>query len=181
MFSHLPLLSLLIWTPVMGGLLVLLAGDDHAPHRTRFIALATSLITIVLCVPLYTHFDSNTFAFQFREHLTWISDYKINYELGVDGISIPLVILTVYTTLLVILASWRMVNTKIAQYLATFLVMQGMVIGVFTALDSILFYVFWEGMLVPMYLSIGLRCAHRATMYARATWALSRQTPIKTR
>jgi len=156
MLSHIPLLSLLIWTPIVGGLLVLLTGGDHAPHRTRFIALFTSLISIALCVLLYMHFDTNTFAFQFREHFAWISDYKINYDLGVDGISMPLVILTVYTTLLVILASWKMVNTKISQYLATFLVMQGMVIGVFSALDSILFYVFWEGMLVPMYLSIGI-------------------------
>ena len=156
MLSHWPLLSLLIWTPVAGGILVLLTGgDEHAP-LARVIALVTSLICVALCVPLYLDFNTTTYAMQFTQNLRWIPAYGIHYRLGVDGISMPLILLTVYTTLLVILSAWRTINQKVAQYLATFLIMQGMVIGVFAALDSILFYIFWEGMLIPMYLSIGI-------------------------
>jgi NADH-quinone oxidoreductase subunit M len=93
---------------------------------------------------------------QFQEHFAWIPTYGMYYSLGVDGISMPLIMLTVFTTLLVVLASWQTVHRKVSQYLATFLIMQGMVIGVFAALDSLLFYIFWEGMLIPMYLSIGI-------------------------
>ena len=157
MFVHLPLLSLLIWLPVVGGALVLAVSKaDQDAHWIRYLALAISMLCMVLCVPLYTQFDMHTYLMQFHEHLVWIPMYHINYDLGVDGISMPLVILTTYTTLLVVLASWRMVKTKVAQYLATFLIMQGMVVGIFCALDSILFYVFWEAVLIPMYLSIGI-------------------------
>lgn len=156
MFSLPSLLSTLIWTPIVGGVLVLLTGNDENPTRARVIALITSLLTVAICVPLYLNFDTNTFAFQFRETLSWIPSYKINYDIGVDGISMPLIILTVYTTLLVILASWQTIRTKVSQYLAAFLIMQGMIIGIFSAIDSILFYIFWEGTLIPMYLSIGI-------------------------
>lgn len=151
-----PLLSLLIWIPVIGGIVVLFTGGDRYAARARVIALIFSLINIALCIPLYLHFDHHTYAMQFTENLTWIPAYGIHYALGVDGISLPLIFLTVFTTLLVILASWTTVHKKVAQYLATFLIMQGMVIGVFAALDSLLFYIFWEGMLIPMYLSIGI-------------------------
>lgn len=156
MIGNLHILSLLIWVPVLGGILVLAAGDERHPERARIIALAISFICILLCVPLMTQFNIGTVGWQFREHLTWIPTYKIYYDLGVDGISMPLIVLTTYTTLLVILGSWTTIKFKVSQYLAAFLIMQGMIIGVFASLDAILFYVFWEGMLIPMYLSIGI-------------------------
>ncbi len=151
-----PLLSLLIWLPVIGAILVLFTGGDKNATVARWIALLTSLITLALCLPLYTGFDGQSYAMQFQEHLNWIPVYGINYNLGVDGISAPLIILTVFTTLLVVIASWNAIHHKVAQYLASFLIMQSMVTGVFAATDAILFYVFWEGMLIPMYLSIGI-------------------------
>lgn len=154
MLAQLPILSLLIWLPVIGAALVLISGPRE--NLSRWIALATILICLVLCVPLYTHFDTSTYAWQFRETHNWITAFKIKYDIGVDGISMPLIILTVFTTLIVILGAWRSIKTKVSQYLATFLIMQAMVIGVFAAVDSMLFYVFWEGMLIPMYLSIGI-------------------------
>ncbi len=110
------------------------------------------LISILLCIPLYANFNVDTAALQFTEHLNWIPVLKINYDLGVDGIAMPLVILTCLTTLVIILASWTMVHEKVLQYLATFLVMQGFMVGVFAAADSMLFYFFWEATLIPMYL-----------------------------
>lgn len=157
MFTHLPLLSLLIWLPVLGGILVLLASKINLNESwIRYLALIISLLGLVLCIPLYTQFDMHSYLMQFSEHWAWIPSYHINYDLGVDGVSMPLIILTAFTTFIVVLASWRMVKTQVAQYLATFLIMQGMVIGIFCALDSILFYVFWEAVLIPMYLSIGI-------------------------
>lgn len=156
MLNHIPLLSLLIWLPVLGSVIVLLLSNDQHPNRARVAALITSIITVALCIPLYLGFDTSTSAMQFVEHLDWIPSYGIHYDLGADGISLPLIILTNYTTLLVILASWETIHEKVAQYLAAFLIMQGMVIGVFAALDSILFYLFWEAMLIPMYISIGI-------------------------
>ncbi len=155
MFAHLPYLSLLIWIPFFGGFVVLLTGSNR-PNLARTLALTTSLLTLVICILAYMNFSTTTYAMQFTQNLPWIAAYGIRYNLGVDGISFPLILLTVFTTLLVILASWQTIKTKVAQYLAAFLIMQGMVIGAFSALDSILFYVFWEGMLIPMYLSIGI-------------------------
>lgn len=156
MFFHIPLLSLLIWLPVLSGIIVLIFAGDKHPHRARIIALVCSLVTIALCVPLYLGFDPNTAAMQFVEHFVWIPSYGIHYDVGVDGISMPFVLLTTYTTLLVVLSSWETIHEKVAQYLAAFLIMQGTIIGVFAATDSILFYLFWEAMLIPMYLSIGV-------------------------
>ncbi len=155
MFSNV-LLSLLIWVPVLGAIPVLMFGKKGQENIARTITLIIGIITFALCLPLYFHFDTSSSAMQFREHLTWISSLNIHYDLGVDGISMPLIILTSFTNLIVILASWTMVHKKVAQYLAAFLVMQGMVIGVFASLDAILFYFFWEAMLIPMYLSIGI-------------------------
>lgn len=156
MLQQWPLLSLMIWLPVLGGIIVLFTGNDRHAQRARYIALFFALLNVVLGGVLYWYFNNNTYAFQFHEHLAWIPTYGINYDLGVDGISLPLVLLTAFTTLLVILSSWQTIHQKVSQYLATFLIMQGMVIGVFAALDAMLFYVFWEGMLIPMYLSIGI-------------------------
>ncbi len=150
-----PILSYLIWLPVLGAVLVLLCNEQRA-NLARYIALLVMVVSLILCIPLYGHFDTGTASLQFSEHLNWIPSLKINYDLGIDGISLPLVILTCLTTLLIVLASWTMVHQKVSQYLATFLVMQGMMVGVFSAADSMLFYFFWEGTLIPMYLSIGI-------------------------
>jgi len=146
----------MIWMPFLGGILVLFTGGDKHANYARIIALFFSVINIILGVLLYKKFDTSIYAMQFQENLHWIPAYGIHYFLGVDGISMPLILLTVFTTLLVILASWQTIHKKVAQYLANFLIMQGMVIGVFASLDSLLFYIFWEGMLIPMYLSIGI-------------------------
>jgi NADH-quinone oxidoreductase subunit M len=157
MLSHLPLLSLLIWVPVLGAVVLLLfTPHDRQARGARMIALATSLLTMLLCVPLYLGFDTSTYVMQFAEYHHWIPAYGINYHLGVDGISVPMVMLTCFTNLIVILASWQTIHRNVSQYLAAFLLVQGMVVGVFCALDAILFYVFWEAMLIPMYLSIGI-------------------------
>lgn len=154
--TQIPLLSILIWLPIIGSIFVVLGGGEQHANRARVIALIISIISVLLCIPLYLGFDLNSSAMQFTEHFDWIPSYGIHYDLGIDGISLPLVILTNYTTLLIILASWENIHSKVSQFLAAFLVMQGMVVGVFTSLDSILFYLFWEGMLIPMYLSIGI-------------------------
>jgi NADH-quinone oxidoreductase subunit M len=150
------LLSLLIWIPILGSVLILLTGGDKNANKARWIALITSLITVMLCIPLYLLFDNNTYLMQFQENLMWIYPFNIHYSLGVDGISAPLIMLTAFTTLLVVIAAWNTIQHKVAQYMAAFLTMQGLVIGVFAATDAILFYVFWEAMLIPMYLSIGI-------------------------
>lgn len=155
MFKHLPILSILIWLPVIAAVVILVLGSKRE-HFARWVALVTTLLCLVACLFLYLGFDSAVSHMQFVEQIAWIPDYHINYDLGVDGVSMPLVILTCFTTLIVILGSWELVTEQVALYLATFLIMQGMVVGVFAAMDSILFYFFWEGMLIPMYLSIGI-------------------------
>lgn len=156
MFYHIPLLSCLIWLPVVGAIFVILSHNHIGVRCARYLALAVSLAMLLLCIPLYTHFNTTTAVMQFQEHYAWIPYFQINYDLGVDGISLLLVILSCFTTVLVVLGSWSTVKVKVGQYLAAFLVMQGMVVGVFSSLDSILFYFFWEAMLIPMYLSIGI-------------------------
>ena len=154
--SHIPLLSCLIWLPVFGAILVILAHNHIGVRSSRYVALAVSVFMLLLCIPLWAHFNTSSSAMQFQEHVSWIPSFQINYDLGIDGISLPLILLSCLTTVLVVLASWSTVNEKVGQYLAAFLVMQGMVVGVFASLDSILFYFFWEAMLIPMYLSIGI-------------------------
>ncbi|RRQ20708.1 NADH-quinone oxidoreductase subunit M [Thiohalobacter thiocyanaticus] len=155
MLSELPLLSLLIWVPILGGIAVLAAGDRE-PWGARSLALITSLLTFLLSIPLFTGFDTGTAAMQFEELTPWVAAFDINYHLGVDGISVPLIILTTFTTVLVVLAGWEVIRKRVAQYMAAFLIMEGLMIGVFAALDAVLFYVFWEGMLIPMFLIIGI-------------------------
>ncbi len=155
MLNHV-LLSLLIWLPVVGGIIVLFTGSDKNANVARSIALAVSIITLLLCVPLYLNFDTNTYHMQFVENISWISAYKIRYHIGVDGISMPMVILTTFTSVIVVMASWNAIKTKVSQFMAAFLIMQGMMVGMFCALDAILFYVFWEAMLIPIYISIGV-------------------------
>lgn len=150
------ILSLTIWVPILAGVLVLILGSDHRPSMTRWISLLGSIVGFLVTVPLYTHFDVAETAFQFQEGFHWIPAFNINYLLGVDGFSVPLVLLTSFTTVICIVASWVVITKNIAQYMAAFLIMSGLMIGVFTALDSILYYIFWEAMLIPMFLIIGI-------------------------
>jgi len=156
MFETLPLLSMLIWMPVVGGGLILSTGSDLHMDRTRMVAVGFSLLSLLLCIPLYTHFNFQTSAMQFEEMRPWIDTYNIFYHLGIDGISFPLIVLTNFMTLLVVLASWKSVRKKVPQYLAAFLFMQAAMVGVFCSLDTALFFVFWEATLIPMYLIIGV-------------------------
>ncbi len=156
MFADWPLLSLTVWVPILGGIAVLLSGDKGDATGVRRLALVVSAVTFLLSLGLYTGFDISTAEMQFVERYEWIGAFDIFYHFGVDGISMPLIILTTFTTILVIVASWEVIQKKPSQYLAAFLIMEGLMVGVFAALDSILFYVFWEGMLVPMFILIGV-------------------------
>jgi NADH-quinone oxidoreductase subunit M len=150
-----PLLSLLIWLPIAGGV-ALLAMDAMGNTACRQTALLVSIGTFLLSIGLYTGFDVSTATMQFQEKIPWIDAFNANYHLGIDGISMPLIILTTFTTVLVVLAGWQVIQNKTAQYMAAFLIMEGLMVGVFAALDAVLFYVFWEAMLVPMFLIIGI-------------------------
>lgn len=156
MFSDWPLLSLVIWTPIIGGLLLLALTKNNNSVNTRFIALAISIITLLLSIPLYTDFNTATAAMQFSEKTPWISAFNINYHLGIDGISMPLIVLTTFMTVIVVIAGWEVIKDKVEQYMAAFLIMEGLMVGVFSALDAALFYVFWEAMLIPMFIVIGI-------------------------
>ena len=148
------LLSLLIWLPIAGGVALLAIGDARIQFG-RWLALAVSLATFVASLALYTGFDVTTSAFQFAERAPWIPAFDATYHLGVDGISMPLVLLTTFITVPVVIAAWKVIEQRAAQYFAAFLIMEGLMVGVFSALDSLLFYFFWEAMLIPMFLIIG--------------------------
>jgi len=152
---HPGLLSVVIWLPILGGIATLSAGDTRA-QLARWVALAASLLTLAVCVPLYLHFADGTARFQFIERTEWIPALHSQYYVGVDGISLPLILLTAFMTVPVIIAGWSVVEKRPAQYYAAFLIMEGLMIGVFSALDSLLFYFFWEAMLIPMFVIIGI-------------------------
>jgi NADH-quinone oxidoreductase subunit M len=152
----LPLLSLLIWLPIVGAVVVLLLGSGARAQLGKQLALGVSVVTFVLSIPLYTRFDGATAAMQFVEKVPWILRFKAYYALGVDGISMPLVLLTTFLTPIVVIAGWQVIKLRPAQYFASFLLLEGMMIGVFAATDALLFYVFWEAMLVPMFIIIGV-------------------------
>lgn len=149
------LLSLLVWLPIIGGLVVLALGESRVALG-RWVALATSLVALALSVPLYQGFDTTTAAFQFVEQLPWIPAFNATYHLGVDGISLPLILLTTFITVPILIAAWTVIEQRAAQYFAAFLILEGLMVGVFTALDALLFYFFWEAMLIPMFLIIGI-------------------------
>ncbi|HEY7963176.1 MAG TPA: NADH-quinone oxidoreductase subunit M [Steroidobacteraceae bacterium] len=149
------LLSILIWLPIAAGILVLLLGDARI-GAGRWLALVASLTTLALAVPLWTHFDPGSAALQFPELAPWIPRFKAFYALGVDGISMPLIVLTAFMTVPVVIAGWSVIDMRPAQYYAAFLIMEGLMIGVFAATDALLFYFFWEAMLIPMFLIIGI-------------------------
>ena len=149
------LLSWAIWLPILGGVAVLAVGDKRAP-LARWLALIVSIATLVVTAPLWSRFDSGTAAMQFVEFVPWIPAIGVNYHLGVDGLSMPLILLTGAITVLVVIASWINVAKLQSQYLGAFLIMEGVMIGLFASLDALLFYVFWEAMLVPMFIIIGV-------------------------
>jgi len=153
--QQLGLLSVVIWLPIAGGLVTLGFGDQRA-RAARWAALVSSLLTLAACVPLYAGFANGTAKFQFTERLAWIPALNSQYHLGVDGISLPLILLTAFMTVPVIIAGWSEIDKRPAQYYAAFLIMEGLMIGVFSALDSLLFYFFWEAMLIPMFVIIGV-------------------------
>jgi NADH-quinone oxidoreductase subunit M len=151
-----PLLSLIIWLPIAGGVWVLYKGAQGDEQAIRKHALGITTATFILSLLLYSGFDTTTHTMQFEERLPWITAFDIQYHLGIDGISLPLILLTTFTTVLVILQGWEVIELRTAQYLAAFLILEGLMNGVFAALDAILFYVFWEAMLIPMFLIIGV-------------------------
>ncbi len=155
MFQTLPVLSLLIWSPILGGMFALLMGDRQR-EAVKLFALIISSFVFLLSTLLYFRFDTTTVLMQFVEYSGWIDTFNINYHLGVDGISAPLILLTTFTTVLVIIACWVVIEKRLSQYLAAFLILEGLMNGVFASLDAILFYFFWEAMLIPMFLIIGV-------------------------
>jgi len=150
------LLSLAIWVPIAFGVLLLAVGrDEHAPV-VRWLALLGALIGFLVTLPLYSGFELGTAAMQFVEKASWIERFNVNYHLGVDGISFWFVPLTAFITVIVVIASWESITERVNQYMGAFLILSGLMIGVFTALDGMLFYVFFEATLIPMYLIIGI-------------------------
>ena len=147
------ILSILIWLPVLGGISI---GGDRNAQLARKIALGFSGGTFLLSLSLYADFDITTASMQFVERYQWIESLHIQYFLGVDGISMPLIILTTLLTIIVVIAGWEVITKRVAQYMASFLIMEGLMIGVFSSMDAILFYLFWEAMLIPMFLIIGV-------------------------
>jgi len=148
------LLSWLIFLPIVGGVAVL--GLGHRATLAKWLSLAVSGLALLLSIPLWTWFKTGTSEMQFVERAPWISTIHSEFYIGVDGISVPLILLTTFTTLLIVIASWQNVEKRVAQYFAAFLILEGLMIGVFAALDGVLFYVFWEAMLLPMFIIIGV-------------------------
>ena len=153
--DNLPILSMLIWVPILGGIWTLIIGDQQERMVRHFSFFITG-VTFLLSAILYYQFDNSFSGMQFIEEFYWIEAFGIKYHLGVDGIALPLIMLTTFTTVLVVLAAWEVIDENISYYMCAFLVLTGLMNGVFVALDSILFYVFWESMLIPMFLIIGI-------------------------
>lgn len=150
------LLSLAIWTPIMFGVVLLAIGRDDQARSVRWIALIGAVVSFLVTLPLYDGFKLGTSAMQFVEKGSWIARFNVNYHIGVDGISLWFVLLTAFINVVVVIASWEAITTRVNQYMAAFLILSGLMIGVFTALDGLLFYVFFEATLIPMYLIIGI-------------------------
>jgi NADH-quinone oxidoreductase subunit M len=150
------LLSLAIWTPIFFGAVLLALGRDEQARSVRWIALIGAVVSFLVTLPLYGEFQLGTSAMQFVEKASWIDRFNVNYHLGVDGISLWFVLLTAFITVVVVIASWESITKRVNQYMAALLILSGLMIGVFAALDGILFYVFFEATLIPMYLIIGI-------------------------
>jgi len=151
-----PLLSLAIWVPIVFGVLVLATGSDRNAPLARLLALAGAVLGFLVTLPLYTRFDAAAGGFQYQELVPWIATFRVNYHLGIDGVSLLLILLNSFTTVLVVIAGWAVIQTRVAQYLASFLFLSGFMNGAFSALDALLFYVFFEATLIPMFLIIGV-------------------------
>ncbi|MQQ99184.1 NADH-quinone oxidoreductase subunit M [Glaciimonas soli] len=156
MQSTFPLLSLAIWCPIAFGLLVLAFGRDDNPSLTRWLALLGSLVSFVVTLPLVMHFDNSFHGMQFVEKMAWIDRFNINYYLGIDGLSLWFIPLTAFITVMVVISAWEVIQKRVAQYMGAFLILSGLMIGVFCALDGMLFYVFFEATLVPMFIIVGV-------------------------
>jgi NADH-quinone oxidoreductase subunit M len=151
-----PYLSLSIWLPIAFGLVILAVGDDRRADLSRMLALVGSLASFAVTVPLYTGFDNSSAALQFVESLHWIDRLGATYGLGVDGISLWFVLLSAGITVIVVISAWQVVQKNVAQYMAAFLILSGLLVGVFAATDGLLFYVFFEATLIPMFIIIGI-------------------------
>jgi NADH-quinone oxidoreductase subunit M len=151
-----PILSTVIWLPILAAVAVLCTGGDRNAVAARWVALAGAVAGLLVALPLWTGFDAATPGMQFVENRPWIESYSINYHLGIDGISLLLILLNCFTTVLVVLAGWKVIESRVAQYMAAFLVLSGIMNGVFCAQDAALFYVFFEATLIPMFIVIGV-------------------------
>ena len=150
------LLSVSIWLPILAGVVLLAAGrDDNAP-AVRWLALVAAIASFLVTLPLVSGFDTGSAAMQFEENLPWIERFRVNYHLGVDGISVWFILLTAFITIIVIISAWEVITERVHQYMGAFLILSGLMVGVFSALDGLLFYVFFEATLIPMYLIIGM-------------------------
>jgi len=156
MLFGLPILSLVVWVPIAAGILVLATGSDTNARLARWVALGGAVAGLLVAVPLWGQFDPAAHGFQFQELVAWIARFNINYHLGIDGISLLLILLNCFTTVLVVLAGWEIIQRRVSQYMAAFLILSGLMNGVFCALDAALFYVFFEATLIPMYIIIGV-------------------------
>jgi NADH-quinone oxidoreductase subunit M len=150
------LLSVAIWLPIAFGVVLLALGRNENPGAARWTALVGSVVSFLVTLPLITGFDTSTAAMQFVENLSWIERFNVRYHLGVDGISVWFVLLTAFITVIVVVAAWEVIQERAHQYLGAFLILSGLMIGVFSALDGLLFYVFFEATLIPMYIVIGI-------------------------
>ncbi|HEY5634778.1 MAG TPA: NADH-quinone oxidoreductase subunit M [Burkholderiaceae bacterium] len=156
MSSAFPFLSAAIWIPILAGGVLLAVGNDRNAGVVRSVALAGALLGLLATLPLFTGFDRSSAEMQFVELIPWIDRFGANYHLGVDGLSVWFVLLTAFITVIVVIAGWEVIEDRVAQYMASFLILSGIMIGVFTALDGLLFYVFFEATLIPMYVIIGV-------------------------
>ncbi len=156
MSNNIPYLSLAIWLPIAFGVLIMALGNDKNAGAVRGASLIAALISFLVTLPLYFGFDTSTAQLQFVEKLPWIEAFGASYGLGVDGLSVWFVILTALITVFVVVAAWEVITEKVAQYMAAFLILSGLMVGVFTATDGLLFYVFFEATLIPMYIIVGV-------------------------
>jgi NADH-quinone oxidoreductase subunit M len=156
MQSTFPLLSLAIWCPIAFGLFVLAFGRDENPALVRSVSLLGAVVSFLVTLPLLQQFDKSAHGMQFVEKANWIERFNIHYFLGVDGISLWFVLLTAFITVIVVIAGWEVIEKRVAQYMGAFLILSGLMIGVFCALDGLLFYVFFEATLIPMFIIIGV-------------------------
>jgi NADH-quinone oxidoreductase subunit M len=156
MSNNIPYLSLAIWLPIVFGVLIMALGNDKNAGAVRGASLIAALISFVVTLPLYFGFDTSTAQLQFVENLPWIEAFGASYGLGVDGLSVWFVILTALITIFVVVAAWEVITEKVAQYMAAFLILSGLMVGVFSATDGLLFYVFFEATLIPMYIIVGV-------------------------